>query len=105
MIRITAKKDGFRRAGVAHPKVAVEYPDDRFSKEELEALRAEPQLVVGILEEKKSTPPTRPNVPNTVKLVEAAETAEVLDELAKDEDRKGVTDAIAKRRDELTENK
>lgn len=105
MIRITAKKEGFRRAGVAHPKVATEYPDDRFSEEELEILQAEQQLVVEILEEKKPTAPSRPNVPDTVKLIEAATTAEELDALGKGDERKGVIDAIAKRRGELTEGK
>jgi len=46
MIRITAKKDGFRRCGVAHPARPTEYPDDRFTKKELAVLKAEPMLVV-----------------------------------------------------------
>lgn len=49
MIRITAKQDGFRRAGMAHTKEPKEYPDDKFSKEQLAALKAEPMLVVEIL--------------------------------------------------------
>jgi len=49
MIRITAKKDGFRRCGVAHPAAPTEYPDDRFTPEELDRLRAERLLVVEIL--------------------------------------------------------
>ncbi len=46
MIRITAKKDGFRRCGVAHQTTPTEYADDRFTKEELRLLSAEPMLVV-----------------------------------------------------------
>jgi len=46
IIRITAKKDGFRRGGLAHPARAVEYPAEKFSAGELEALRTEPMLVV-----------------------------------------------------------
>ncbi len=46
MIRITAKTDGFRRCGVAHPAAPAEYPNDRFSVKELAQLKAEPQLVV-----------------------------------------------------------
>lgn len=46
MLRITAKDDGFRRCGVAHPSTATEYPSDQFTKKELEALKAEPMLVV-----------------------------------------------------------
>ncbi len=46
MIRITAKKDGFRRCGIAHGKEPTDYPDNRFSKGDLEILQAEPMLVV-----------------------------------------------------------
>lgn len=57
MIRITAKQDGFRRGGIAHPKEATEYPDNAFSKEQLEALQAEPLLKVEIVtgEKKKKS--------------------------------------------------
>jgi len=51
-IRITAKKDGFRRCGIAHPAIATEYPVDQFSKKDLVALQAEPMLVVEILPDK-----------------------------------------------------
>ena len=46
MIRITSKRAGFRRAGIAHPAEPTDYPDDRFSKGQLAALEAEPTLVV-----------------------------------------------------------
>lgn len=46
MIRITSKRHNFRRCGIPHPKDPVEYPDDRFSEEELEILQAEPMLTV-----------------------------------------------------------
>jgi hypothetical protein len=46
MIRITAKRDGFRRCGIAHPEKATLYPNDKFNKTELEALKNEPMLVV-----------------------------------------------------------
>lgn len=45
-IFITSSKDGFRRAGLAHPKGTVEYPDDRFTEEQLAQLHDEPLLVV-----------------------------------------------------------
>ncbi len=45
MIRITAKKDGFRRAGVSHAGTR-DYPDGCFTPEELAALKAEPMLVI-----------------------------------------------------------
>jgi len=46
MIRITSKKAGFRRCGMPHPKKPVAYPDDRFSEEEIEILKAETMLIV-----------------------------------------------------------
>lgn len=58
MIRITAKKDGFRRAGISHAGTR-EYADGRFSLEELAALKAEPLLVVEeIAESPKTKTPT-----------------------------------------------
>lgn len=48
MIRIRSKKDGFRRAGVAHPAEWVVYPDAAFTAEQIEQLRAEPMLQVEI---------------------------------------------------------
>lgn len=45
MIRITAKKDGFRRAGRVHYGTR-DYPDGAFTPRELAALKAEPMLVV-----------------------------------------------------------
>ena len=45
MIRITAKRDGFRRAGMAHHGTR-EYPDGFFDAEPLASLKAEPMLVV-----------------------------------------------------------
>ena len=54
MIRITAKLDGFRRAGMAHTKEPAEYPDNKFTKEQLAALKAEPMLIVEVTEEPKT---------------------------------------------------
>lgn len=56
MIRITSKKDGFRRAGMAHPATTKEYPDGHFKPEQLKALRAEPMLVVEELPDPKPDP-------------------------------------------------
>jgi hypothetical protein len=53
MIQVTAKKDGFRRCGVAHPKEATQYPDKRFTADQMETLKAEPMLVVEIVEATK----------------------------------------------------
>jgi hypothetical protein len=46
MIRIRSKRGGFRRCGIAHPESPVDYPDDKFSKKQLEELKGEPMLFV-----------------------------------------------------------
>lgn len=46
ILRITARRDGFRRAGLAHPARPVDHPIETFTAEQVEALKAEPQLVV-----------------------------------------------------------
>jgi hypothetical protein len=51
MIRIICSKDGFRRAGIAHPQGVTEYADSAFSAEQLRALKAEPMLAVEIVAE------------------------------------------------------
>jgi hypothetical protein len=50
MIKITSKKEGFRRCGVAHPKGVAEYPDNRFTEAELLTLANEPMLTVELTE-------------------------------------------------------
>jgi hypothetical protein len=50
IIRITAKKDGFRRAGMVHPTTATDYPAKEITAEQLKILMAEPLLVVQELE-------------------------------------------------------
>lgn len=45
-IRITAKRDGFRRCGIAHLAKGKTYADDFFTPEQLDVLKREPQLVV-----------------------------------------------------------
>lgn len=47
-ITITAKRDGFRRCGMAHRDVPVTWPDGSFTDEQIAILRAEPALVVHI---------------------------------------------------------
>lgn len=53
MIRITSKTDGFRRGGIAHSATPTDYPDDRFSEEELKILKDEPELIVEQVQEEK----------------------------------------------------
>jgi hypothetical protein len=104
MVRITSLQEGFRRCGVAHPAGATDYPDDRFTKAELAILKAEPVLLVEELSDPsdKSQKSDKPlNVQETVALVNTA-TVEELDKLAEGETRKGVLDAIEKRRAALS---
>lgn len=64
-IRIIAKVDGFRRAGITHTGVA-EYPLSDFSEVQLEQLRSEPNLVVqdiDLPDEEKSTGQAKPKSP------------------------------------------
>lgn len=49
MIRITSKQPNFRRAGVAHSVTPTDYPDNHFTAEQLDALNAEPMLVVEVV--------------------------------------------------------
>jgi hypothetical protein len=53
MIRITSKKNNFRRCGIAHPDKPTEYPNDRFDKKQLAALKADPMLIVEEVPDKK----------------------------------------------------
>lgn len=46
ILRITAKRDGFCRAGKSHPAEPVDHPDGTFPPEQIKALEAEPMLVV-----------------------------------------------------------
>ncbi|WP_036244704.1 HI1506-related protein [Methylobacter tundripaludum] len=52
MLRITSKREGFRRCGIAHSSTPTEHPDDRFTADELERLLDEPMLFVEVLADK-----------------------------------------------------
>lgn len=45
-IQITARRNGFRRLGIAHSANTVTWPDDHFSDGELEILENDPNLIV-----------------------------------------------------------
>lgn len=45
-LRITAKVDGFRRAGIAHPAAPTIHPLESLTPAQIEALDGEPMLVV-----------------------------------------------------------
>lgn len=55
MIRITAKREGFRRAGIAHPASPTDYANTTFSDLQLEQLKAESMLVVEEIEDKPAS--------------------------------------------------
>ena len=54
-VKIKSKRPGFRRCGIANPDVMLEYPDDRFTSEELKRLKGEPMLIVEIVEGEPET--------------------------------------------------
>jgi hypothetical protein len=56
IVRITAKRAGFRRCGIAHPAQPVDHPADRFTAAELERLQAEPMLKVVVLDGEPGQP-------------------------------------------------
>jgi hypothetical protein len=58
MIKISSKKEGFRRAGMAHTKESKEYSDDFFNAEQLAALKAEPMLDVTVISSDTADPST-----------------------------------------------
>lgn len=45
-IQITARRDGFRRLGIAHSAAGHTWPDDAFTAEQLAVLEADPNLIV-----------------------------------------------------------
>ncbi|MBL8575128.1 MAG: hypothetical protein JNM13_15745 [Hyphomicrobiaceae bacterium] len=49
-VRITTRRDGFRRCGVAHAAAPVDYPAGAWSPAELDTLRSEPELVVELVD-------------------------------------------------------
>ena len=51
MIVITSKREGFRRCGVAHAAGPTQWPDDRWTEAELDALMAEPMLTLDYVEQ------------------------------------------------------
>lgn len=51
-LRITAKRAGFRRAGLAHPDTPVDHKLADFTDEQVKALKAETMLIVSEVEGK-----------------------------------------------------
>lgn len=96
MIKITSKRDGFRRCGIPHPKGPTEYHDERFSKKELKILKDEPMLSVEHIDDKKiiKTPP--------LKDMTVAALKELLDKLKVPYDAKDRKDDLVARVEENT---
>lgn len=85
MIIIKSKTEGFRRCGVVHTSDGQEFPDDRFTKDQLKAIENEPMLIVTHL----------PDPPNNKNKDEEKETRKVLekkklDQLKSDCDAMGI---------------
>jgi hypothetical protein len=101
MIIITSKKPGFRRCGMAHPAEPTEYADDAFTAEQIEALHAEPMLIVLEAGEAEAEL-TNKQVParQLISLIKQA-SADDLQRMTEGETRKQVLDAIEARRKEL----
>jgi hypothetical protein len=49
-LRVTSRTEGFRRAGRAWSQTPIELPSSDFTDEQIEALKADPMLVVEIIE-------------------------------------------------------
>lgn len=48
-IKITSKRNNFRRCGVEHPKEPKTYPDGAFTPAEIAIMQADPMLAVEIV--------------------------------------------------------
>lgn len=46
VLRIAAKREGYRRCGVGHSEAAVDHAIDSFDEKQIEILKADPMLVV-----------------------------------------------------------
>lgn len=51
ILRITSKRAGFRRAGIAHPSVPTDYPIEQFSEEQLAQIFNESMLTAALVED------------------------------------------------------
>ena len=104
MISITSKIDGFRRCGIAHSRTATEYPDGKFSKEELAILQAEPNLVVTV----SGDQPSAAGKQTAAELIARIKLAATLDEVVAilgDDKRATVLAAAEARNAEIAEPK
>ncbi len=50
IVRIKSKRDGYRRCGISHPRLATDHPAERFTESMLEKLQADPVLTVELID-------------------------------------------------------
>lgn len=50
IVRIKSKRDGYRRCGISHPRLATDHPAERFTESMLAKLQADPVLTVELLD-------------------------------------------------------
>lgn len=86
-LKITSKKDGFRRCGVEHPDKAVVHPDGKFNPEQIRRLKAEPMLIVEEIFESGTgnTDNSGKNTLNPVKNLNAKDAIKQIENLSLDE--------------------
>lgn len=54
-VQITARRDGFRRLGIAHSEKTTTWPDDRFTANELDVLKNDPNLIVVVVSDAQAS--------------------------------------------------
>ncbi|WP_395505955.1 HI1506-related protein [Ectopseudomonas hydrolytica] len=50
IVRIKSKRDGYRRCGISHPRLATDHPAERFTESMLAKLQADPVLAVELID-------------------------------------------------------
>ncbi|MBT0664775.1 hypothetical protein KI809_10730 [Geobacter pelophilus] len=103
MLLITAKQDGFRRCGLSHPKETTEYPDNKFTREELAILQSEPMLVVTVSpDNNEQSKPGKPlGAADLIAKITVAETEADIEAILNGDQRATVVAAAAARKAEL----
>ncbi len=56
IVRIKSKRDGYRRCGIAHPRLPTDHPAERFTEGMLAKLQADPVLTVELLDGEGAEP-------------------------------------------------
>lgn len=54
-VQITARRDGFRRLGIAHSEKTTTWPDSRFTANELDVLKNDPNLIVVVVSDAQAS--------------------------------------------------